>query len=547
MTATDPAWWRRAVFYQLYIRSFADGNGDGIGDIAGIRSRLSYLRGLGVDAIWINPWYPSPMADGGYDVADYREIDPIFGTLAEAIALIEEAHRQGLRVLLDIVPNHTSDEHPWFRQALAATPGSTERSRYHFRDGRGPAGAEPPTDWRSAFGGPAWTRTTGQDGRPGQWYLHLFDPRQPDLDWSNAAVRTEFESIVRFWLDRGADGFRIDVAHSLTKDPAFPDIGPDRLADPWLGETGTHPHWDRNDVHDVYRAWRTIADGYIPTRVFVGEIDAPNEVRRARYVRPDELHMAFDFDLWRAPWQGSALRRVIDAALAAVPVLGAPATWVLSNHDTNRHLTRFGRSDTSRWGRVGDAVDLALGGRRARAAILLLLALPGVVFLYQGEELGLPEVEDLPDDLLEDPTWIRSGRTDRGRDGCRVPLPWSGAVPPFGFGPPGSVPWLPQPADWRDLTVEHEDGDPGSMLSLYRAAISHRAASSGLANDAFRWIAGPRDVLHFERGDGFTCLVNLSGTPVSLPAGARALLTSAPLIDDRVPVDAAAWYESGTP
>lgn len=540
------AWWRRAVVYQIYIRSFADGDGDGIGDIAGIRSRLPYLAGLGIDALWVNPWYPSPMADGGYDVADYRDIDPAFGTLADATALIDEAHAHGLRVLLDIVPNHTSDEHPWFRAALASGPGSPERARYHFREGRGQDGSEPPTDWRSVFGGPAWTRTNGHEGPPGQWYLHLFDTRQPDLDWSNPEVREEFESILRFWLDRGADGFRIDVAHSLFKDPGYPDLGPDGLGQPWPGEPGTHPHWDRDDVHGVYVRWRAIADEYDPPGVFVGEIDTPNAARRAMYLRPDELHMAFDFDFIRAPWDGPALRVEIDASLAADLAVGAVPTWVFSNHDQVRYLTRLGRVDTSARGAfasLSDPVDLALGTHRARAAALLLLALPGSAFLYQGEELGLSEVEDLPESLLQDPVWPRSGYTVRGRDGCRVPIPWWGLEPPFGFGPEGSVPWLPQPATWSSLTAEVQLDDPASMLALYREALRIRRSHGGFATERFAWAPSEPQVLHFLRGDRLGCIVNLSGSAVDLPQGSSILLASVALDGGRLPVDAAAWYE----
>jgi alpha-glucosidase len=539
----DPAWWRRAVFYQIYIRSFADADGDGIGDIAGIRSRLPYLRDLGVDALWINPWYPSPMADGGYDVADYRDIDPRFGTLEQAVELFAAAQAHGLKVLVDIVPNHTSDQHAWFQAALALPAGSPERRRYHFRDGRGPEGTQPPTNWASVFGGPAWTRTTDQDGHPGQWYLHLFDASQPDLDWSNPEVRAEFESIIRFWLDRGADGFRIDVAHSLTKDPAFPDVGPDAFEWPWPGEPGTHPHWDRDDVHEVYRTWRAIADTYAPSRVFVGEIDPPSAERRAHYLRADELHMAFDFDFLGAPWDAAVLRTVIGEELAAAGLVGSTPTWVLSNHDRVRHVTRFGRADTSWRGVIGDPVDLDLGRRRARAAVLLMLGLPGVAYLYQGEELGLAEAEDLPIESLQDPVWTRSGHTDRGRDGCRVPLPWDGHAPPFGFGPPGTIPWLPQPADWATWTVAAEVREPGSMLSLYRAALALRRSHPGFASDAFRWLDASPGVLHVERDRGLGVVVNLSTEAVDLPAGATVLLSSVPLVDGRLPGDAAAWVE----
>ena len=412
MTPADDAWWRRAIVYEIYIRSFADANGDGIGDIAGIRSRLPYLQRLGVDAIWITPWYRSPMADGGYDVADYRDIDPLFGSLADADELIESAHAHGIRVLVDIVPNHTSDRHPWFQAALASAPGSPERGRYLFRDGRSPGGAEPPNDWQSVFGGPAWTRVVDADGLPGQWYVHLFAPEQPDLDWSNADVRDEFESIVRFWLDRGVDGFRIDVANSLAKDPALPDVGPLVAGTPPRAP-GTHPHWDRDDVHEIYRSWRAIADGYAPRRVFVGEIHVGSAERRARYLRSDELHMGFNFDFLLSPWTAEGLRSAIDTTIDALGPVGAPATWVLSNHDYARHVTRFGRPQAGPGDPMPTAAapvgpgssDLELGTRRARAAALLMLALPGGAYLYQGEELGLWEVEDLADDQLQDPIW----------------------------------------------------------------------------------------------------------------------------------------------
>jgi alpha-glucosidase len=551
VTLTEPArpWWRDAVVYQLYIRSFADGDGDGIGDIAGIRARLPYLRDLGVDAVWINPWFPSPMADGGYDVADYRGIDPLFGTLADADALIAEAHELGIRVLLDIVPNHTSDRHPWFQEAVAAGPGSPERLRYLFRDGRGTDGSEPPTDWESVFGGPAWTRVVEPDGRPGQWYLHLFAPEQPDLDWSHPEVRAEFESILRFWYERGADGFRIDVAHGLVKDPSFPDLGP-RLRAPRAGDPRPHPHWDQDGVHDIYRGWRAVADAY-GERPFVAEVFVSHPERLARFVRPDELHTAFDFRFMRAGWHAGRLREAIDDGLRALEPVGAPATWVLSNHDQTRHVTRFGRASATAPEPVGAAgpalavpgpTDLALGRRRARAAALLMLALPGCVYLYQGEELGLEEVEDLPDELLQDPAWLRSRHMIRGRDGCRVPLPWSDGRSPFGFGPAGSEPWLPQPADWGGLSVAAQTGDPGSMLELYRAAIGLRRAHPAFREGPLRWLEAPESVLRFARGETLEVVVNMTAdsVPVALD-GRRVLLSSVPLDGERLPGDAAAW------
>ena len=543
MTEPQP-WWRDAVVYQLYIRSFADGSGDGIGDIAGMRSRLPYLRDLGVDAVWVNPWYPSPMVDGGYDVADYRDIDPLFGTLADAEAFIDEAHGVGIRVLLDLVPNHTSDRHPWFQAALAAAPGSPERGRYIFRDGRGPDGGLPPTDWPSVFGGRAWTRTTDPDGTPGQWYLHLFAPEQPDLDWSDPAVGDEFESVLRFWYERGVDGFRIDVAHGLVKDPTFPDLG--RRSPKSIRKPG--PYWDQDGVHDVYRRWRAVADEY-GDRPFVAEVFVPTPDRLARYVRPDELHTAFDFHFTQAGWDPGALRTAIDDNLHVLGPVGAPATWVLSNHDQTRHVTRLGRRSATHpvkaaRSRVAapDPTDIELGRRRARAAALLMLALPGCVYLYQGEELGLDEVEDLPESLLQDPTWLRSGHTIRGRDGCRVPLPWSGTAPPFGFGPNGTAPWLPQPTAWRTATMEAQAGDPASFLELYRTALRLRREHLGFRGSGLAWLPSPPSVLRFDRPGGLEVVVNLGSEPIELPGGRPVLLSSEPLPDDgRLPRDAAVW------
>jgi alpha-glucosidase len=528
-------WWRSAVIYQVYPRSFADGNGDGTGDIAGLRSRLGHLAGLGVDALWLSPWYVSPLADGGYDVADYRDIDPAFGTLDEAEALIREAHTQGLRVIVDLVPNHCSDRHPWFQAALAAGPGAPERELFHFRAGRGPNGELPPNDWPSHFGGPAWSRTAD-----GSWYLHMFAPEQPDWNWENPEVRAEFLSVLRFWLDLGVDGFRIDVTDHLVKEDGLPDAA-GHHHDP-------HPWRDQEGVHEIYRSWRKVLDSYPGERAFVAELWEENPERFARYLRQDELHTAFNFPLLRSPWNAGAFREVIDATLAAHALVDAPATWVLSNHDTTRHVTRYGRSDTSydfdRAARHGLPVDLALGTRRARAAALLMLALPGGAYVYQGDELGLWEVEDIPDELRQDPTWLRSGGADRGRDGCRVPLPWEGDEPPFGFSPGGAsaAPWLDvQPDTWRELTVAAQTGDPASQLELYRAALRLRRALPGLGDGPMRWRENAPEVLDFARPGGFRCVVNLGPEPVRLPAAPEVLLASGPLPAGELPSDTAVW------
>jgi alpha-glucosidase len=537
--AKDSApWWRSAVIYQIYIRSFADLNGDGVGDIAGIRSRLPYLRALGVDAIWITPWYPSPMVDAGYDVADYTGIDPVFGTVEDGEALIGEAHDHGLRVVLDIVPNHTSDRHAWFEAALAAGPGSPERDRYVFRTGKGAGGELPPNDWLGMFGGSAWTRVPD-----GEWYLHLFAEAQPDLNWENPGVRQDFEKVLAFWFDRGVDGFRIDVAHGLIKQEGLPDVGEiGDVLEPTKRED--HPHWDREGVHEIFREWRKVADRYDGDRTFTAEAWVSGPKRLARYVRPGELQTAFNFDYLRAPWEASRLREVIDASLDALGAVGAPATWVLSNHDVVRHVTRYGRANTEGRGPRTDTaepLDLALGLRRARAAALLMLALPGGAYVFQGEELGLAEVEDIPEEFLQDPVWERSGHTTRGRDGCRVPLPWSGDAPPFGFSPDGVTTWLPQPESWKELTAEIQENDQGSMLELYRAALRLRHGHPALGEGDLRWHETPEGVLVFSRTPGFTCAVNLSGEPYPLPAHTGVLLASGPLDGDTLQDDTAAW------
>jgi alpha-glucosidase len=543
--AAGNSWWRSAAIYQLYVRSFADGNGDGIGDLAGVRAHLPYLADLGVDAIWFNPWYPSPMSDAGYDISDYRNIEPVFGTLADADALIAEAHGHGIRIIIDVVPNHGSDQHPWFAEALAAPPGSAARSRFWFRGGRGPGGDLPPNDWQSIFGGPAWTRVTEPDGSPGEWYLHLFAPEQPDFNWADESVRTEFTDVLRFWLDRGADGIRIDSAALLTKDPALPDVRPDEPPGP------DHPYSDRDDVHDIYRSWRTVADEY-SGRVLIGEIWIPDAARLARYVSPGELHTVFNFPYLSCPWDAVQLREVIDNTLALNAPAGAPATWVLSNHDVDRIVSRYGRADTAfslqeRPYFHHFPVDLVLGTRRARAAALLTMALPGSVYVYQGEELGLWEVQDIPDELRQDPIWYRTRGADPGRDGSRVPLPWAGLEPPFGFSPPGAVsePWLPQPKEWRDLTVEAESGRPDSMLELYRDALRIRRAEPALGDGPMTWLESRAGVLAFDRGTSVRCVTNLSSDAVELPGHAGVILISAPLTDDGLLApDTSAWLRT---
>ncbi|WP_225830928.1 glycoside hydrolase family 13 protein [Streptomyces sp. NK08204] len=525
-------WWRDAVIYQVYPRSFADGNGDGMGDLPGIRARLPYLKKLGVDAVWLSPFYASPQADAGYDVADYRAVDPMFGTLTDADDLVRDAHALGLRVIVDLVPNHCSDQHEWFKQALREGPGSPIRERFHFRPGKGADGELPPNDWESIFGGPAWTRVAD-----GEWYLHLFAPEQPDFNWEHPAVHDEFRSILRFWLDLGIDGFRIDVAHGLVKAAGLPDIGHDEQVK--LLGTEAVPYFDQDGVHEIYRGWRRILDEYQGERIAVAEAWTPTVERSALYIRPDELHQAFNFTYLTTAWNAADLRDVIDRSLGAMNSVHAPATWVLSNHDVVRHVTRLADGDEAR------------GLRRARAATLLMLALPGSAYLYQGEELGLPEVVDLPDEVRQDPAFFRSSGQDGTRDGCRVPLPWSGTKAPFGFGPvEGGPSWLPQPANWKDLTVEAQEGDPTSTLEFYRSALAVRREHPALgAGRQVTWLDSPEGVLAFRRDTAegsFVCTVNLTAAPVSVPTPGTVLLASADVSAGaevtELPVDSTVWW-----
>ncbi|MFB9470414.1 glycoside hydrolase family 13 protein [Nonomuraea salmonea] len=490
-------WWRDAVVYQVYPRSFADANGDGVGDLAGVRERLDYLAELGVDAIWLSPFYTSPMADGGYDVADYRDVDPMFGTLADFDALTADAHAKGIRVIVDLVPNHSSDQHPWFKAGL--------RDRYIFRDA--------PNDWESIFGGPAWTQV-----EDGSWYLHLFAPEQPDLNWENPEVRAEFRDILRFWLDRGVDGFRIDVAHGMIKAAGLPDVGKkDGPQAEMLGDEQV-PYFDQDGVHDIYREWRPILDSYPGGRMAVAEAWVSSPERLARYVGPDELHQAFNFEFMMADFHAKSFRSVIEKSLAEAELVGAPTTWVLSNHDKPRHVTRHG--------------SLA----RARAATLLMLALPGSAYLYNGEELGLPEVLDLPDELRQDPAFLRRGES---RDGCRVPLPWTSSE---GLG--WRNPWLPIPAEWAALSAEAQHDDPASTLNLYRAALRLRRQHPALGGGTLTWLDSPEDVLVIEREPGLVVVLNTGDEPVRPGVAGEVLLSSGPLTDDgSVPPDTTVWLQ----
>ncbi|MEM9134445.1 MAG: glycoside hydrolase family 13 protein [Actinomycetota bacterium] len=522
---SESPWWRRGVVYQVYIRSFADSDDDGTGDLNGLRSRLDYLRDLGVDALWINPWYASPLADGGYDVADYRRINESYGTVEQAEALITEAHERGIRIIADVVPNHTSQEHEWFAEALAAGPGSAARARYHFLPGTGPDGEEPPNDWRSVFGGPAWSRV--QDG---EWYLHLFAPEQPDLNWEHPEVRSEFESVLRFWLDRGVDGFRVDVAHGLVKDPGYADLGDGGTELLASSKRLDHPHWDQDGIHEIVRSWRSLLDGYDGDRMMVAEAWV-NPVRLPLYLRPDEYHQSFNFDFLQCTWTASEFREVVASATTAAAGVGSTPTWVLSNHDVMREATRYGLPNDTNWRKWPDTgphedLDVDQGLRRARAAALLMLGLPGSAYIYQGEELGLPEVWDLPTAVLDDPVWVRSGKTQRGRDGCRVPLPWTSDGRSYGFGPGEAGPWLPQPDSWATYAVGAQEGVEGSTLELYRQALRLRRELA-VDDEEIEVLDLGADVVAYRRGSGLTCVVNFGPTDVTLPPHDEVLLSSA--------------------
>ncbi|MBU6245088.1 MAG: glycoside hydrolase family 13 protein [Actinomycetales bacterium] len=554
-SAPEDQWWRTGVVYQVYPRSFADADGDGIGDLPGLISRLDYLADLSIDAIWVSPFYPSPLHDGGYDVADYRGVDPRLGTLDDVRALVAGAHQRGIRVLLDIVPNHTSSEHPWFRELLASPPGSPAWDRYLVRLGRGDGHQQPPNNWPSVFSGDGWSPLPGPDGSPSAWwYLHLFDTTQPDLNWANPEVIAEFEDVLAFWFDLGIDGFRIDVAHGLVKDPALPDdpAADAPPADPaatgdddgLLSERRT-PYWDQDGVHAIYRGWRAIADSYDPPRVFCGEAWVESEERLARYLRPDELHTSFNFEFLKAGWDAERMREVIDHTITTHAAIGAPPTWVLSNHDVIRHRTRLAPQ-----GADGEP-DLDRGLLRARAATALILALPGSAYLYQGEELGLVEA-DLPDDARQDPAWHRSGGTDGFRDGCRVPIPWGGVTASYGFGPADQS-WLPQPPAWAALSVAVQEDDPESTLRFYRGILRLRRSQAALHDGSLSWIPELEhhpDALGLTRqgaqGPGVHVIVNLGDQPLHLPAGlgTEVLIGSS---DQVVSLNAPDQPEQGSP
>nr|NCW96631.1 glycoside hydrolase family 13 protein [Actinomycetota bacterium] len=543
---TKNSWWPNSAIYQVYPRSFQDSNGDGEGDLKGLVTRMGYLKSLGVDAIWLSPFYKSPNKDGGYDVADPRDVDPRFGNLSDAKALIDSAHKVGLRVIVDIVPNHFSTEHQWFKAALNSPKGSPERARFHFYNGRGETGEIPPNNWNSIFGGPAWSRITEKDGTTGQWYLHLFDSTQADLNWNNQEVREDFETTLRFWLDLGADGFRIDVAHGLAKDEILKDHHdpealtralrldvtdmPDSQRAELLSDV---PFFDREGVHEIYRGWRKIFDSYPDERISVAEAWVHPSSRAARYVRSDELHQIFNFDFLVAPWSAATLIPAIKRTLSEVATVAAPPTWVLSNHDSPRLVTRLGGGES--------------GELRARAFALLTHALPGGIYIFQGEELGLADGE-LADEVRQDPIFYRTNGKDKGRDGARIPIPWDSSN---NFGFTTGSPWLPIPSHWSSKSVAAQDEVKGSSLNFYRESLRIRSSHPALKKSRdyeIHWLTAPEGVIAFERNPGFALFANTTAETMSLeaPAGFEILFFSRPgvvLNGSRLtlPGDATCW------
>lgn len=562
LATTGRQWWRTAVIYQVYPRSFADSTGDGVGDLVGITSRLGALAELGIDAIWLSPFFRSPQKDAGYDVSDYCDVDPLFGTLEQFDTLLTTAHGLGLKVIADMVPNHTSDQHRWFQEALAAPEGSPERDRYMFREGKGPNGDLPPNNWESVFGGSMWERVTRPDGTGGQWFLHIFDKTQPDLNWENPWVREQFNDILRFWLDRGVDGFRVDVAHGMIKQAGLPDYTPpaegasmggghqdDSVLAPAIEDPTTPPdppYWGQEGVHEIWRGWNAVLAEYEGERVLCAEAWVDPLEKVALWVRPDEMSQAFNFAYMFTDWKAPALRRVIKESIAAFEGVGAPSTWVLSNHDVVRHASRLAlTADSPQGAGIGPLSpgkpDAVLGLRRARAATSLMLSLPGSAYLYQGEELGLPEDMELPDEARQDPTWFRTNGEKYGRDGCRVPIPWEADKPAYGFNATGKS-WLPQPADWAPFARDSQVGVPGSTLELYRTALRLRRELE-LGAGQIEWLKGYGSSVVALRNGPVTVLANLGKVPVELPVG-EILVASETITGGVLPRDTTVWIAS---
>jgi alpha-glucosidase len=498
-------WWRDGVLYQCYPRSFADSDGDGVGDLRGIIDRLDHLRWLGVDGVWLNPTYPSPNADWGYDVSDFRGVHPELGTLDDLDELIARCAESDIKVLLDLVPNHTSDQHPWF-VAARRSRDDPRRGWYVWRDPR--PGGEPPNNWRSVFGGPAWTL----DEATGQFYLHNFLAEQPDLDWWNEEVRDEFDDILRWWFDRGIAGFRIDVAHGIVKDRRLRDNPPvtpeDSVRWHWLGQRPVYS-MNRADVHEVHKRWRRVCDDQPEPRVLLGETLVHDLERLVEFYGSgiDELHLAFNFVFIEAGFDAGALSSVVARTEKLLPAEAWPV-WTMSNHDIVRAPTRWGEDDPA----------------LARLAMLMLLTLRGTPVLYYGDEIGMRQV-DVPFERVLDPVGLQRFEHRASRDGARTPMPWS-AEPGAGFTAPGVEPWLPF-GDLRAANVADQRDDPGSLLHLCRDLIALRRRDAGLRTGGYAPLPAPAGAWAYRRGDGHAVALNLSPSPVrlELPRGTVAVAT----------------------
>ncbi len=534
----DKNWWRQAVVYQIYPRSFKDSNGDGLGDIKGITSKIDYLSSLSLDAVWLSPFYPSALVDGGYDVDDYRDVDPKLGSLADFDEMLAKLHEAGIRIFVDVVPNHSSNLHVWFKEALAAEPGSAARNRYIFRDGKGAGGELPPTDWPSHFAPSAWTHESKMGGKHNQWYCHLFAPEQPDFNWDNREIEEDFLKTLKFWADRGVDGFRIDVAHAMKKDLSEPLKSQPRYASHKELDlaNGTNVLFDRNEVHEVYKEWRKLFEQYDPPRVAVAEANVSAE-GAVKYASTAELGQCFNFELLDANFSANEFKVIIDRALINAKKAGSSTTWCLNNHDQMRPATKFGllpTVDRVKWRNsngTSSPLDEKLGIQSAVAASMLIMALPGCTYIYQGEELGLHEVMDIPESEIQDPQYLRNHKIDKGRDGCRVPLPWTKTGSSFGFGAGGSH--LPQPKHFGDYSIEVEGADPNSPLSIFRKALALRKTL--IASEDMTWHeTGDAQVLHFSRPNGWNCITNFGRNHYNFDGIGEVIHASGPLAEKGV-------------
>lgn len=553
-------WWEDLVAYQIYVRSFGDGNGDGIGDLAGIADRMDYLSDLGVEALWLTPIYPSPQFDHGYDVADFTAINADYGTFDDFSRLIKEAQARDIKVVMDLVVNHLSTDHRWFQDALSSAPGSPERERFYFEDGRD-GGESPPNNWISWFGGSAWRRVVEADGTPGQWYLCLFTPQQADLRWTNPEIGEMFAEVMEFWADLGVDGYRVDAPIVSGKEPSLADM-PVEFTESIPKARHNPMVVHRPELAANLAALRAGADRYNeahPDRnlFLVGETFTPSLEVLARYVGDDRFHQTFDFDLLLAPWNRQHWLDRISGAITELADLGKPIAWALNNHDAQRIVTRLGRADAAELDVSGDnlvnstaEVDETLGTRRARAVALISTVLFGALYLYQGEELGLPD-GDMPDEARQDPVFHQSNGQEVGRDGCRVPLPWdpaSGAN--VGFSPTGAAPaWLPQQEDWAERAASVQAQDPDSMLNLYRRALAERRGfrdTEFSILDAADFVDAPDQVLALGRGD-LIVLTNFADQPVNLTADLQLVLASSAGTFPVLPDNSSAWFRTQRP